>query len=147
MFRGRRPFSSSARDYIGDQKDYRYGVSAGVQTFSDESVFINDLTFYKSSGYGIFGKFNFGSPVLLNFMSFSGHIKAMYAVPGKSNDHNITEGRMVYGYGNDINFWLTDNSCVALGFTDERDSVFGTHKNDAIYPSKLRFVFGIKSFF
>ena len=148
MFRLRKkPLASLSGDYIGKRKDYRIGISAGIQYFSDEPVFKNDITFYKSTGYGCFGKINFGSPVLLNFISFSWHLKAMYTIPTTDNDHNITNERMVYGYGNDIEFWIWENACVTLGYTDEQDSFFGKHKDDPIYPSKIRFVFGMKTFF
>jgi hypothetical protein len=148
MFRLKKsPLAFFSRDYIGKRKDYRFGISAGVQMFENELVFKNAATIYTSSGYGVFGKFNFGSPVLLNFISFSWHLKAMYTVPTTDKSHNITEARMVYGYGNDIEFWLTENACASLGFTDERDSLFGENKNDRIYPSKIRFVLGFKTFF
>ena len=133
MFRtSKKPRASLSRDYIGKRKGKRFGISAGMQMFIDEPVFKNDATFYKSTGYGVFGKFNFGSPVLLNFISFSGHLKAMYTIPATDNDHNITDARMVYGYGSDIEFWLTENACVTLGYTDERDSFFGENKDDPI---------------
>jgi hypothetical protein len=110
MFRiSKNPLASLSRDYIGKRKDYRFGLSAGMQMFIDEPVFKNDLTFYKSTGYGPYFKFNFGSPVLLNFLSFFWHLKAMYTIPTTNNDHNITGERMVYGYGNDIEFWLSEN--------------------------------------
>ncbi|NQT27783.1 hypothetical protein HQ585_20670 [candidate division KSB1 bacterium] len=148
MFRtSKKPWASLTRDYIGKRKDYRFGISTGVQMFNDETVFKDDLTFYKSSGYGVYGKIAFGSPVLLNFISFSWHLKAMYTIPAKNNDHNITDERMVYGYGNDIEFWLTENECVTLGYTDEKDSFFGENNDDPIYPSRIRFVFGFKTFF
>ncbi len=148
MFRiKKKPLASMSRYYIGKRKDYRFGISAGMQWFSNETVFKNDITFYRSTGYGAFGKFNFGSPVLLNFISFSGHLKVMYLVPSNDNDHNITDARMAYGYGNDIEFWLTENACVTLGYTDERDSVFGENKENPVYPSKVRFVLGFKTFF
>ena len=143
----KKPLASLSSDYIGKRKGYRLGISAGIQFFDDEPVFKNDVTFYKSSGYGVYGKFNYGSPILLNFISFSGHIKAMYTKPEFDNDHHITDGRMVYGFGNDIEFWLTENECVTIGYTDEGDSVFGENKNDQIFPSKIRFVFGLKMFF
>ena len=139
--------SSFSRDYIGKRYDYRYGISAGMQMFIDEPVFKNDVTFYKSTGYGPYLKFNFGSPVLLNFISFSGHIKVMYTIPTSDNDHKIRSERIVYGYGNDIEFWLTKNECMTIGYTDESDSVFGENDDDPIYPSKIRFVFGFKTFF
>lgn len=141
------PKVSLSGDYIGKRKDYRYGFSTGLQYFSNEPVFKNDVTFYRSTGYGAFGKFNFASPVLLNFISFSCHLKAMYTIPAKNNDHKIRDNRMVYGYGYDIEFWITENECATLGYTDESDSFLGGHKDDPIYPSKIRFVFGIKHFF
>ena len=147
MLKIKKPFASLTREYVGNRNDYRIGFSAGAQYFENAVVYQNDTNFYKSSGCGIYGKLNFGSPVLLNFVSFSWHLKAMYTDPDKNNDHNITEARMVYGYGNDVEFWLTQNSCVTLGFTDERDTFFDEHKDDSIYPSKIRFVFGFKTFF
>ncbi len=80
-------------------------------------------------------------------MSFSGHLKAMYTIPGEDKSHNIEDARMVYGFGNDVEFWLTKNSCVTVGYTEESDSVFEENENDRIYPSKIRFVFGFKSHF
>ena len=148
MFKtGSNPGMSLGDDYIGKRKDYRWGFSAGMQYFSNEPVFKSDVTFYKSTGYGTYGKFNFGSPVLLNFISFSCHLKAMYTVPTKDNDHKIRDNRMVYGYGYDIDFWVTETECATLGYTDESDSFFGGHEDDPIYPSKIRFVFGLKMFF
>ena len=148
MFRiSKNPLAFLSGDYLGKRKDYRVGISAGMQWFYNEPVFKNDLIFYKSTGYGVFGKVNFGSPVLLNFLSFSWHLKVMYTIPAKDNDHDITAGRMVFGYGNDLEFWLTENGCVTIGYTDERDSFFGENKDDPIYPSKIRFVFGFKAFF
>ena len=144
---GKHPLSSLSRDYIGKRNSYRLGVSAGLQLFDDEPVYSNDSTFYRSCGYGSFLKFNFGSPVLLNFISFSWHLKGLYTIPGADSDHNITEPRMVYGYGNDIEFWLTENACASVGYTDERDSLFGENEDDPIYPSRIRIVFGFKTFF
>ena len=141
------PLAFFSRDYIGDRKDYRFGVSTGMQMFVDEPVYKNDVEFYKSTGYAPYLKVNFGSPVLFNFISFSWHLKAMYAIPTDDNDHTITDGRMAFGYGNDIEFWVTENSSVTIGFTDECDTFFGTNEIDPIYPSKIRFVFGFKTFF
>ena len=70
----------------------------------------------------------------------------MYTIPSSGNDHNITDERIVLGYGNDIEFWIWENACVSVGYTDEQDTAFG-HKDDPIYPSKIRFVFGMKTFF
>jgi len=143
MFRlNKRPWAKSSSTYIGKRKDYRVGISGGFQMFSNETVFMNNTTFYKSNGFGGYGKLNFGSPILLNFVSFSWHLKAMYTLPENDSKHNITNARMVLGYGNDIEFWLTENACASLGFTDERD-----FDDDSIYPSKLRFVLGFKTFF
>ncbi|MDP8208330.1 MAG: hypothetical protein P9L92_16815 [Candidatus Electryonea clarkiae] len=141
------PLASLSREYIGGKTSYRLGLSAGMLMFMDEPVFKNDSTFYISNGYGPYGKINFGSPVLLNFISFAWHLKFMHTIPTTENDHNITEARMAYGYGNDIEFWLTENAVASIGFTDERDSMFGENKDDPIYPPKVRFVFGFKTFF
>jgi len=148
MFRiSKNPLAFLSRDYLGKRKDYRVGISAGMQWFNNEPVFKNDLIFYKSTGYGVYGKVDFGSPVLFNFISFAWHLKVMYTIPASGNEHNITDERIVLGYGNDLEFWLTENECVTIGFTDEQDSFFGGHKDDPIYPSKIRFVFGFKTFF
>ena len=70
----------------------------------------------------------------------------MYAIP-TDNDRNITDEKMVFGYGNDIEFWIWENACVSVGYTDEQDIAFGENKDNPIYPSKIRFVFGFKTFF
>jgi hypothetical protein len=140
-------FGLLSKDYISKRNSYRLGFSAGAQWFDKEIVYNNNSTFYNSSGYGFYGKFITGSPILLNFMSFSGHLKAMYTIPGEDKSHNIEDARMVYGFGNDVEFWLTKNSCVTVGYTEESDSVFEENENDRIYPSKIRFVFGFKSHF
>jgi len=134
-------------DYIGQRNSGRMGISAGVQWFDKEIVYKNNSTFYKSSGYGFFGKFNVESPILLNLISFSGHIKAMYITPEKDADHNIEDSRMVFGFGNDLGFWLSKNSCVTIGYTEEGEWDFDDNKNDRIYPEKIRFVFGVKTYF
>ena len=139
------PFAFFSDDYIGKRKDYRLGISAGMQMFENELLLRDNLTAYQSSGYGAYMKLNFGSPVLLNFISFSGHIKAMYTSPDK-NPYN-TDNRMVLGYGNDIEFWLTDNECISIGYTDESDAYSGKKKKNQILPLKVRFVFGFKMFF
>ena len=141
------PGMSLSTDYIGKRSDYRYGVGGGVHYFADEPVFKDDVTFYKSTAYGFFGKFNFASPVLLNFISFSCHLKGMYTIPTSDNDHNFRDKRMAYGYGYDIEFWVTEDECATLGFTDESDNAFEENDDDMIYPSKIRFVFGFKTFF
>ncbi len=143
----RNPMGGMSREYLGHKKNYRFGISVGAHMFENEIVFAGNSTIYESSGYGLYGKLNFGSPVLLNFLSFAWHLKAMYTIPEDGSDHGITDARMVYGYGNDIEFWLTENACISLGFTDERDSLFGENKDDRIYPSRIRFVFGFRTFF
>ncbi|MBC8479734.1 MAG: hypothetical protein H8D46_04660 [FCB group bacterium] len=115
--------------------------------FENEIVYHDDSTFHKSSGCGAFGKINFGSPILFNLVSFSWHVKAMYIEPESDSTHDITDGRMVFGYGNDIEFWLTKNSCATIGFTDERDTFSDDDLSDSLYPSKVRFVFGFKTYF
>ena len=140
-------FGLLSKDYISKRNSYRLGFSAGAQWFDKEMVYNNNSNFYNSAGYGFYGKFNVGSPILLNFMSFSGHLKAMYTIPEKDSAHNIEDSRMVYGFGNDVEFWLTKNSCVTVGYTEESDSVFEENENDRIYPSRIRFVFGFKSHF
>jgi hypothetical protein len=148
MFKlNKNPLGWMSREYIEERKSYRIGLSAGIQMFNDELVFQDDLSFYRSNGYGVFGKINFGSPILLNFLSFSWHLKMMYTIPESGSGHNISDPRMVFGYGNDIEFWLTENACASIGFTDERDSMFGENKDDPIYPPRIRFVFGFKTFF
>lgn len=144
---GNAPKVSLEEAYIGQRNDYRYGFSAGLQMYSDETVFMNDSTFYNSSGYGAFGKFNFASPVLMNYISFSCHLKTMYLLPSKDNDHNITENRMGWGYGYDVDFWITKRECATIGYSYETDTAFGQHKDDPIYPAKVRFAFGLKKFF
>jgi hypothetical protein len=135
-----------SKEYISKKNSYRLGFSGGVQWFDKEIIYDDNSSFYSSSGYGFYGKFIAGSPILLNFMSFSGHIKAMHTIPD-NNSQNIEDSRMVYGFGNDVEFWLTKNSCVTLGYTEESDSVFDENENDRIYPSEIRFVFGFKSHF
>ena len=71
----------------------------------------------------------------------------MYAIPTKDNDHKIRDNRMVFGYGYDIDFWVTESETASIGYTDESDTFFGGHKGDPIYPSKIRFVFCLKTFF
>ena len=61
MFKtGKNPGMSLNDDYIGKRKDYRWGFSVGAQYFSNEPVFKSDVTFYRSTGYGPYAKFNFG---------------------------------------------------------------------------------------
>jgi hypothetical protein len=146
IFKIGKPFTSSSREYLGNRTDYRLGFSIGAQMFDDEVIFSDNSTFYKCNGYGGFGKFNFGSPILLNFISFSGHLKAMYTKPESGNERNITNARTVVGYGFDMEYWYKENLCVSLGYTDEGDSYLDD-KKDSIYPSKIRFVFGMKTFF
>jgi len=141
------PFSGFSRDYIGKEKSYRFGVGLGVQMFDDEPVHKNDAVFYRSSGYGPYMKLMFGSPVLFNFISFSGHIKGMYTIPEEDSKHNISRERWIFGFGNDLEFWLTEDECVTIGYTDEGDTAIWDKKKDTIYPEKIRFVFGFKTHF
>lgn len=142
---GDAPEMSLSTDYIGKRKDYRYGFALGGQYFKNEYILKNNL-FYNSKGTGIYTKAIFGSPVLLNFVSFGCHLKFMYVIPDGSSGHNIKRNRMVYGYGFDVEFWITEDENVTIGFTDESDAFF-TDIKDSIYPSEIRFVFGFKSFF
>ena len=143
----KKPLEFLSSRYVDNRQSYRIGFSAGVQWFENEIVHNNKSGFYKSSGCGVYGKLNFGSPILLNFISFSWHLKAMYADPEEDSDHGIKDARMVYGFGNDLEFWLTKNSCVTVGFTDETDNLFCDDDKESIYPHKIRFAFGFKSFF
>ncbi|RMG78115.1 MAG: hypothetical protein D6707_10380, partial [Bacteroidetes bacterium] len=133
--------------YLGRRSDFRYGLSAGVQYFQDIPVNKNDHIFYQSTGYGVFGKINLGTPVMMNFVSLSFHLKPMYLIPAKNNDHGITKNRMALGYGYDLEFWLTQNKCATIGFTDETDDLSWDKRDDSIYPSKIRLMFGFKTFF
>lgn len=144
---GSNPSVALSENYIGERSDYRYGFSIGAQYFKNDLVFKKDNEFYKSTAYSAFGKFHFASPVLLNFISFSCHLKAMYVDPTDNNKHKIRTGRMAYGFGYDVDFWLTETECASIGFTSESDTFINEHKDDSIYPSKIRFVFGYKMFF
>ncbi len=144
---GENPGMALNENYIGERSDYRYGISAGVQYFKNEPVFASDVRFYRSTAYGPYLKLHFGSPVLMNFVSYTCHFKGMYTIPTGGNDHGISDKRMVFGYGYDVEFWVTESECASIGFTDESDSFFGSSIDDPIYPSKIRFVFGFKTFF
>lgn len=108
---------------------------------------IDDTTSFNSDGSGFYGKINFGSPVLANFVSFSWHIKGMYAKPKSGNSRNLTAPRTVFGYGTDIEFWLTENTSASIGFTDEAEVLINVNEKDMIYPARFRIVFGVKTFF
>ena len=142
----RNSFAPLSREYIGKRNDYRFGISAGMQLVYKEPVHKGRSTFYTSTCFGPFMKLNFCSPVLLNFISISGHVKAMCAFPAENSRHTITDPRLVLGFGNDIEFWLSENACVTLGYTDECDIDIGGDTDGDLYPSKIRFVFGTKTF-
>jgi len=144
---GSSPFSAFSRDYIGKEKSYRFGLGLGVQMFDDEPVHKNNAVFYQSSGYGPYMKLLFASPVLFNFISFSGHLKGMYTIPEENSRHNISRERWIFGFGNDLEFWLTEDECITIGYTDEGDTAIWDKKKDTIYPEKIRFVFGFKTHF
>ncbi len=137
----------ASRAYIGQNNAYRLGFSMGLQGFQDEPVVQADDTVFHSAGYGYYGKLLFSSPVLLNFIAISGHIKVLYLFPAEMHSRDIANARMAFGIGQDVEFWVTDDSCATLGFTDEGDSHALNDRSDAIFPSKVRFTFGFKKFF
>lgn len=133
-------------DYIGNRSDYRYGVSLGFQYFKNEPLRLNNQEF-QSKAYAPYVKFKFGSPVLLNFMSVSSHLKVLYAMPAENSKHGIKDENFAIGFGYDLEFWITENKAITIGYNDESDRMFAKNKKHSFYPEKVRFTFGFKSFF
>lgn len=141
---GDKPAIRFPTPFIGNRKDFRYGLSLGAQYYLKELVTKNE-SFYEASGYGIFSKLIVGTPVLLNFLSINSYLKFTYAIPLNMKKYEITSARMIYGYGFDIEFWFTEANNVTIGITSESDTFFNQIEN-SIYPSRIRFLFGFKTF-
>ena len=108
------------RSYVGKRREMKWGVALGVMHYYDEPVYDPDpATLHESSAFGPYMKLVYGSPVLLNFISTTSHLKVMYLSRLDIAGEGFADHDWGMGIGGNLNFWLYENMCLNLGLSTE----------------------------
>ncbi|MFC2082108.1 hypothetical protein ACFLQT_00095 [Bacteroidota bacterium] len=136
----------SDEPFLNNTRAFRLGFGLGLFNF-DEPVYdeIDSLTL-QTNANGVYAKILIGSPVLLNFMSFTAELKILHISPDV-DVFDTDNSRLGLGIASDIEFWFYENTCITVGFSFEGDWEALTNKSErSILPIKYRTRFGVRIF-
>ena len=136
-------------EYLEGRTGYRIAVSLGAQFVNDVVIDAKNSDIYESEWVAGNLTTSFGTPVMLNFISFCSDIKLMYIHSLEDDDKNIIKDQMGICFGAQGEIWLSSKSAFVIGYRNESPDIGATTDNDRrdIISDKFYPTFGFKKYF
>ncbi len=136
-------------EYLEGRSGYRLAFSLGAETANEIYIDADKQDIYKSEWLSGNVSVHWGTPVMLNFISFNVSTKFMFMFSTENDDKNIKGNDFGVSVGTEGEIWLSNKSAIVVGFRndtvdfdDEKKSGRRDIIEDNFYPT-----FGFRKFF
>lgn len=139
-------------EYLKDKKGYRISYVLGLHTYED-IVFDMDKNkkdYYESDWLSTSFSVKFGTPILMNFISFNSGLTLQYMYSLEEKDKNILQDQIGIGGSSEMEIWVSPKWAFTMGYkTNMPFEIDDTDSDDKHPISNISFTptFGFKKFF
>ncbi len=136
-------------EYLEGRSGYRLAFSLGAETANEVVIDADKQDMYTSEWLAANASVHWGTPVMLNFISFNVSTKFMFMFSTEDDDKNIKGNDFGISVGTEGEIWLSSKSAIVVGFRNDTVDFEDNKKSgrrgiikDNFYPT-----FGFRKFF